>query len=184
MLELGLAAGIGAGIGALVSFVVADKVLARGPDLTESRLYQWVSRNADTKPRRTKLAVFVVTATIIPDDTAIIPLAMIGYGWRRIAAPLLSGKLAHTVSMSIVFYAFTQWFAGNIDKGVKTDLSLGLMVVFVLLIGYQAEKVRAVTRRDTIDLTVDDDEVVAPGLVTGGAYPELGGFDEDQIATT
>src|SRR5204862_367114 len=33
MLELGLAAGIGSGIGALISYVVADKLLDRVPDL-------------------------------------------------------------------------------------------------------------------------------------------------------
>ena len=164
MMELGLAAGIGSGIGALVSYVVADKLLARVPDLADSRLYQWVSRNAETRPRHTSAAVFVVAATILPDDTAIIPLAMIGYSWRRIATPLLTGKLVHNATVAFAFYYFTQVFAGTISKGVKTDLSLGLMLLFVLLTCYQAEKVRART-------TTDDE-------------PELGDLDGDLNTAT
>ena len=85
--------------------------------------------------------------TILPDDTAIIPLAMIGYSWSKIATPLLTGKLVHNLAMALIFFEFTKVFAGTISKGVKTDLSLGLMLLFVLLTCYQAEKVRAAARR-------------------------------------
>ena len=146
IMELGLAAGIGSGIGALISYVVADKLLAHAPDLADSRLYQWVHRNSQTKPRHTSAAIFVVAATILPDDTAIIPLAMIGYSWRKVATPLLTGKLVHNLTMALVFFEFTKLFAGTISKGVKTDLSLGLMLLFVLLTCYQAEKVHTGTR--------------------------------------
>jgi membrane protein YqaA with SNARE-associated domain len=146
ILELGLAAGIGSAIGALVSYVVADKILDRVPDLADSRLYQWVERNSARRPRRTSLAIFAVTATPLPDDTVIIPLAMVSYSWRKVAAPLFAGKLLHNVVIAFIFYEFTQAFAGSISKGVKTDLSIGLMLVFVLLTCYQAEKVRAANR--------------------------------------
>jgi membrane protein YqaA with SNARE-associated domain len=146
MLELGLAAGIGSAIGALVSYVVADKLLDRVPDLADSRLYQWVDRNAASRPRRTWLAIFAVTATPLPDDTVIIPLAMVNYSWRKVAAPLFAGKMLHNLVVAFVFFEFTQAFAGSISKGVKTDLSIGLMLVFVLLTCYQAEKVRAANR--------------------------------------
>ena len=165
MLELGLAAGIGSAIGALISYIVADKLLDRVPDLAGSRLYQWVNRNAEARPRSTWWAVFTVTATPLPDDTVIIPLAMIDYSWKKIAPPMFIGKVLHNIAMALVFFEFTRVFAGTIDKGVKTDLSLGLMVLFVLLTCYQAEKVRASSRRDA---TVTD----------------YGDLDEDQIATT
>jgi membrane protein YqaA with SNARE-associated domain len=163
MMELGLAAGIGSGIGALVSYVVADKLLDRVPDLAGSRLYQWVDRNAENRPRHTWLAIFAVTATVLPDDTVIIPLAMVNYSWKKVATPLLTGKLLHNLTMALVFFEFTQVFAGTISKGVKTDLSLGLMLLFVLLTCYQAEKVRASSRT---------------------TVPDLDDLDGDQIATT
>ncbi|HZP28299.1 MAG TPA: hypothetical protein VFC99_05070 [Acidimicrobiia bacterium] len=167
MLELGLAAGVGSGIGALISYAVADKLLDRVPDLAGSRLYQWVDRNAEARPRHTWLAIFTVAATVLPDDTVIIPLAMIDYSWKKVATPLLTGKLVHNLLMAVVFFEFTNVFAGSISKGVKTDLSLGLMLVFVLLTCYQAEKVRAAGRA---------------GATTPLA--DFGDLDEDQIATT
>ena len=170
MLELGLAAGIGSGIGALISYVVADKLLDRVPDLAGSRLYQWVDRNAEARPRHTWWAIFAVASTVLPDDTVIIPLAMINYSWKKVATPLLTGKLVHNVVLALVFFEFTNVFAGTISKGVKTDLSVGLMLVFVLLTCYQAEKVRAAGR--------------AGAPATGLGDLDVDGLDGDQIATT
>jgi membrane protein YqaA with SNARE-associated domain len=167
ILELGIAAGIGSGIGALISYVVADMLLDRVPDLAGSRLYQWVDRNAERSPRRTWLAIFTVTATPLPDDTVIIPLAMVNYSWKKVATPMLIGKLLHNVVIAFVFYEFTQALAGSISKGVKTDLSLGLMLVFVLLTCYQAEKVRAANRSgaraaDELDVDGMDGDYLVP----------------------
>ncbi len=44
LLILGAAAGIGAGFGEIIKYHVADRVLAKRPDLGRSGLYQWVLR--------------------------------------------------------------------------------------------------------------------------------------------
>jgi membrane protein DedA with SNARE-associated domain len=81
--------------------------------------------------------------TPLPDDSVIIPLAMTRYGLRRFAPPLFAGKIAHNVMVALLFYQFTAWSAASTPTHVRADLVLGLVLGFVLVILYQAEKSRA-----------------------------------------
>jgi membrane protein YqaA with SNARE-associated domain len=143
MAWLGLAAGVGAAIGGMISFLIAQKILARDPSIERGKLYRWVVRTTGERPRIASLVIFGVVFTPLPDDAVILPLAMTRYGVRRFAPPLFAGKIAHNVLIALLFYQFTAWSAASTPTHVRADLVLGLVLAFVLVILYQAEKSRA-----------------------------------------
>lgn len=145
LLFLGMGAGIGAGIGEIISYTIADKILEQNPDLAKSRLYQWVDRMVKQHPLLTPWIIFVWAASFLPDDTALIPLAMVKYGLRRIAFPLFMGKLVHNLLFATVLYYATEQVASQVSTEVKTDLALGILIVFLLVIFYQVEKTKAMS---------------------------------------
>ena len=51
MAWLGLAAGVGAAIGGMISFLIAQKILARDPSIERGKLYRWVVRTTSERPR-------------------------------------------------------------------------------------------------------------------------------------
>ena len=142
LLVLGLACGVGAGVGEIISYRIADAILARTPGLPDSRVYRWIERNTEQHPVLTKLAIFVWAVTPLPDDTVIVPLAMVDYGIRRIALPLFAGKVVHNLVIAVVFY----FFASGIEMSsqARTDLALVVIVAFVLVVLYQVERARLV----------------------------------------
>ena len=140
LLILATAAGIGAGFGEIIKYHVADRVLAKKPDLHRSRLYQWVERQAAEKPRHLKWIVFIWAASIIPDDTVIIPLAMIRYGVRRIAFPLFTGKVIHNLTFATAVYLLSDTAKDVVEGGVRVDLAFALIVAFFLVVFYQVDK--------------------------------------------
>ena len=141
LLVLGLACGIGAGFGEIISYLIADAILARTPGLPESRVFRWIERNTERHPVLTKLAIFVWAVTPLPDDTVIVPLAMVDYGARRIAFPLFLGKVVHNLVIAYVFYTLTD--TNLVSPHVKTDLALVIIVSFVLVVLYQVERARS-----------------------------------------
>ena len=143
MAWLGLAAGVGASIGGMISFLIAQKILARDPSIERGKLYRWVVRTTGERPRMASLVIFGVVFTPLPDDAVILPLAMTRFGLRRFAPPLFAGKIAHNVLIALLFYQFTAWSAASTPTHVRADLVLGLVLAFVLVILYQAEKSRA-----------------------------------------
>jgi hypothetical protein len=147
LLVLGLACGVGAGVGEIISYVIADAILTRTPGLPDSRVYQWIERNTDRHPVLTKLAIFVWAVTPLPDDTVIVPLAMVDYGVRRIALPLFTGKVVHNLVIAFAFYQFSSWSTAQASPQVKTDLALVIIVAFVLVVLYQVERARLTNRR-------------------------------------
>jgi hypothetical protein len=153
LMGLGIAAGLGSAIGGLASLAIAERLFAYVPDLSQSRLYRWVDRNAQTRPNGIRLAAFAVAATPLPDDTVIVPLAMIHYGWRRIALPYVTGKLVHNVVVAALFFEFTHWFAKGIDKNIRADASIALVLAFIALACYQTEKMLATHGTRTGDQT-------------------------------
>ena len=138
----GLTAGIGAGFGEIISYGIADKLWEMNPDIAESKLYQWVDRVVKERPRLAPWIIFIWAASILPDDTALIPLAMIKYGIKRVAFPLFLGKIMHNIVLVLFLYYATEETSSYIGTGVKTDLALGVLIIFVMTILYQVEKNR------------------------------------------
>lgn len=155
MLLMGVALGVGAGFGEVISYGIASKILGANPSLSESSLFQWVRRTVTAHPRVTPFLVFAWAASILPDDTIVIPLAMMRYGLRRIAVPLFTGKVVHGLVVTLLSYYATDWVADSISSGVKTDLALGIIIAFVLVVLYQVERTRAEARSAASQLAND-----------------------------
>jgi hypothetical protein len=143
MMLLGVASGLGAGIGALAGYKVADTVAGRSPSPPSGRVFGWLARNVDRRPRLTRFVIFGIAASPLPDTTVVMPLALVRYGLRRAALPLFLGKFVHNVLIALIFYAFASWSADHVSEEATTDLALAVAIVFMLLVLYSAEKARA-----------------------------------------
>ena len=75
-----------------------------------------------------------------------VPLAVVHYGMRRLAAPLFLGKLAHNLLFGFLFWAFASWSADHVSQTASTDLALLVAILFMMLVAYHAEQARAAMR--------------------------------------
>jgi len=148
MLVLGLASGLGAGIGAVLSYKVADALVTRTPGLPEGKVFEWVARNVDTRPRASWCVIFLIGASPVPDGTVVVPLAVVRYGMRRLAVPLFLGKLVHNLVLALLFSWLGSWAAAHVSKKASTDLAVAVAVLFMLLVAYHAEKARLRAQAD------------------------------------
>jgi hypothetical protein len=142
MVILGVASGLGAGIGSLAGYKVADALVGRSPTPPSGRIFRFLARNVDARPRLTRLAIFLVAASPLPDTTVVMPLALVRYGIRRAALPLFLGKFAHNVVFAMIFYGFASWSAEHVSEQASTDLALVVAVIFIMIVAYSAEKAR------------------------------------------
>src|SRR5262245_19345481 len=138
MVILGVASGLGAGTGALIGYKVADTVVGKSPAPPDGRVFRWLARNVDAKPRLTRFVIFLIAASPLPDTTVVMPLALVRYGLRRAAFPLFLGKFVHNVLIALIFYWFASWAAEHMSQETSTDVALAIAVVFMLLIAYSA----------------------------------------------
>ncbi len=142
MLILGVASGLGAGIGAVLAYKVAETVVTKSGAEPDGRVFRWIARNVDTRPRLTAFVIFLVALSPLPDGTIVIPLAMVRYGLRRLWIPLSLGKFVHNVLLAFVFWAFASWAQHHVSAQATTDLALAVALVFMVLVAYNAEKTR------------------------------------------
>jgi hypothetical protein len=149
MLVLGIASGLGAGIGAILAYKVADTVVVKSNAQADGRVFRWINRNTDAKPRLTSFVIFLIALSPLPDGTIVMPLAMVRYGLRRLAVPLFLGKFLHNVILALVFSLFASWAADNVSEEASTSVALAVAVIFMLLVAYNAEKARAASRAQT-----------------------------------
>jgi hypothetical protein len=159
VMGLGLASGLGAGIGAVASYKVADALVAKSPRAPDGRTFRWIGRNVDDRPRATACAIFLIGLSPLPDGAVVVPLAVVQYGMRRLAIPLFLGKFLHNVLLALVFYVFASWSAEHVSQKASTELAVLVAVLFMVLVGYHAEKARTAVR---------DQEFAAP---EPGAHP-------------
>lgn len=145
LLLMGVTSGIGAGLGEIVSYGMAVKILGSNPNLEKSALFQWVKRVTNKHPRITPVLIFIWALSPLPDDTVVIPLAMVRYGIKPILLPMFVGKVLNNVMMTTMFYYFTDWSANSMSAHIQADMALGILIIFVMTILYQVEKTRAVS---------------------------------------
>lgn len=162
MMILGFAAGLGAGIGALAGYKVADALVGRSPTPPEGRVFLWLSRNLERKPRLTAAVIFLIATSPLPDTTVVMPLALVRYGIRRAAVPLFLGKFLHNIWFALLCYGFATWAATHVSDEVTTDVALGIAVLFMLIVAYSAEKARASARLGRV-VSPQGDPVEPPG---------------------
>jgi hypothetical protein len=137
---------LGAGVGAVASNKVADALVGKIPRVPDRRQFRWIGRKVDHRPRATAFAIFLVGVSPLPDGTVVVPLAVVHYGMRRLAVPLFLGKLAHNLLLALLFYAFASWSAEHVSQKSSTELAVLVAVLFMVLVGYHAEKARAALR--------------------------------------
>jgi len=150
MIMLGTATGIGAGIGALLSFRVALAIVARVEDLSESALFRWTKRNIDAHPKSIPFFVWLATGTVLPDSLILVPLAMINYPWHKMIIPTIVGKIFQNVLMAFVFRYAAELASRFVSENINFDITVALLIIFVMVIAYQVEKAR--DRRSTGEL--------------------------------
>jgi hypothetical protein len=146
VMGLGVASGLGAGIGAVASYKVADALVGKSARLPEGRTMRWISRNVDDRPHATSWAIFFVGLSPLPDGAVVVPLAVVHYGMRRLAVPLFLGKFFHNVLFALLFYGFASWSAQHVSQKASTELAVLVAVLFMVLVGYHAEKARSAMR--------------------------------------
>jgi len=140
VLAFSLATGIGAGLGKLAAYALAVRVAARIPSLGDSPLHAWISAQMTRRPRFAPLMIFIAAGTVIPLDPALMPLLLVGYPARKVAAPLLLGKIVLSLTMALTLLAVAQSF--GVGGSMNVDLTFGVVLGTVLLVGYQVEKAR------------------------------------------
>lgn len=135
-----LATGVGAGLGKLIAYVLAVRVASRFETLSDSPLHRWISTQIEQYPRFAPLLVFIATTTILPLDPALMPLLLVGYSPHKVALPLLTGKIVHSLSLALVIVAMSASL--GMGGGLNIDLTVGVVLATLLLVGYQVEKAR------------------------------------------
>lgn len=144
LVGLGVATGIGAGLGEIISYAIAYNIAAQIRQLSESSLFRWVNRTIEDNPQAIPLMVFIGAVFPIPDDLVIMPLAMTNYSVRKIMLPMFVGKIIHNVSVAFIFHYATNQAESYMKTDVSVDLSIWILVAFVVIIAYQIEKARQV----------------------------------------
>jgi hypothetical protein len=140
MLLFSLSTGIGAGLGKLVAFALAERVAARFRSLSGSPLPTWISHQIERRPLFAPALVFLAAGTVLPLDPVLIPLLLVGYPVRSVAAPLLLGKIAQSLTMALVIGSMSASL--GIGGGMSVDVTLGVVLGTLVLIAYQIEKGR------------------------------------------
>jgi hypothetical protein len=161
MLFLGIASGLGAGIGAVVSYKVAEALVGRTPPGHEGRFARWINRNVDRRPRMTKVVIFSVAASPLPDGAVTVPLAVVHYGMRRLIVPLGLGKFVHNIAFATVCWLFGSWATHHVSRSASTGVALGVAVIFMLVVAFNAEKARITARH--AEAARADAEAAPPG---------------------
>jgi hypothetical protein len=180
MLLLGVASGIGAGIGAIMGYHVAERIVGKHPVLPDTRMFRWVSRNVEGRPRATRWMIFALALSPLPDGTIVLPMAVVRYGSRRISWPLFLGKFLHNVLTALVFYAFGSWAQHHISTKASTDLALVVAALFVVLVCYHAEKANRLRRAAA---TGPDARGAAAAATGAGSGPSALDGDADGAST-
>ncbi len=138
---LSIAIGIGAGLGEINSYIIARAASSPISKPEDSSFFRWTNRTVNNHPRSIPLIVFFGAATPLPDDVIIWPLAIVKYPVRKVLLPMFVGKIIHNFAFAIVAF----WGIGLTDTDnatVRVDLSIGILIVFILVIMYQIEKAR------------------------------------------
>jgi membrane protein YqaA with SNARE-associated domain len=153
MLLLGITAGLGSATGKLVAYRLADTLIARKPAIQQSRYFKSISHLAQRYPHAIPLAVFFVIATPIPDETAIIPMATIKYGIRRLLLPIYLGKVAHNVVVASLFYHFTEFSMARLQGSIH---AFGLSLLILAGLGLVFSQWRSTNTQNTYPIGATD----------------------------
>jgi hypothetical protein len=140
ILLFSLSTGIGAGLGKLTAYALASRVAARFESLNDSALHAWISSQIARRPRFAPALVFLAAGTVLPLDPALMPLLLVGYPARKVAFPLLAGKVFQSLTMALLIVMMSSSL--GVGGSVNVDLTLGVLLGTLVLVAYQIEKRR------------------------------------------
>jgi membrane protein YqaA with SNARE-associated domain len=147
-LALGAATGLGGGIGEVTSYAVAHTLVKQVHDLEKSGLFRWTKRTIERRPGLIPYFVWLASATPIPDASIIVPLAMIRYPWQKMIVPMVTGKIVQNAAVALIFRLAANNASDLVSRDMNFDLTAILVVLFVIIIAYQIERARAVTKNN------------------------------------
>lgn len=141
VLILSIATGMGAGLGEINSYMIARGLSAPIGSPEDSRLFRWIKNKIETQPRLIPYLVLLGSATPLPDDLVIWPLAIAKYPVKKILLPMFVGKIFHNFAFGLIaFYGVD--LVNQDEATVRVDLTIGVLFVFLFFIMYQIEKAR------------------------------------------
>lgn len=141
LLLLSIFTGMGAGVGEINSYVIARGLSKTIKSPEDSKLYQWLKKLIVERPRLIPSLVFICSASVLPDDVVIWPLAVAKYPIKKILFPMFTGKIIHNFLFALIAYYSVRLVNPN-DTSVRVDWTIGILVFFFLYITYQIEKAR------------------------------------------
>ena len=106
---VGVLSGVGATIGDMTSYVLGYG----GRRLVDESSSSGFSKFIEDHPRATPVAVFVLAATPLPLDPAVVALGVARYSWWKLFWPCLIGE--------VIFLTVVSW-AGRLSLGWLVDL--------------------------------------------------------------
>jgi hypothetical protein len=142
---IGTATGIGAGIGEIFSYAVARAIIAKVQDIEDSALFRWTKVHIERHPGWIPYLVFLTSGVPIPDLMVIVPVAMVKYPWKKLIVPMIGGKIFQNVWVAFVFKFAADHVLALVSNDINLDLSVFIVMAFVMIIAYQIEKARLVT---------------------------------------
>ncbi len=139
---LSIATGAGAGIGEINSYLIARGLTIPIDSPEDSSFYRWIRRTIHEHPRTIPWIVFLLSASVLPDDAIIWPLAIVKYPVRKILAPMFIGKILHNFILALLAFYSVQWIDTD-NASVRVDFTVAILIIFVMFILYQIELNRA-----------------------------------------
>ncbi|MCB9436752.1 MAG: hypothetical protein H6673_07125 [Anaerolineales bacterium] len=139
VLILTTVSGFGAAMGEITSYVIASNIAAQFESISESGLIRWIQGMIEKYPKSIPAFVFIGSATVLPDDVVIMPLALINYPVKKIMTPMFIGKCIHQFTFAMIAY-YGLDIVGDNSRGTQFDVVLVILLVFVMFVAYQIEK--------------------------------------------
>ncbi len=140
---LSVATGAGAGIGEINSYLIARGLTAPIQSPENSSFYRWIQRSIKRHPRTIPWLIFIASASVLPDDAIIWPLAIVKYPVKKILLPMFVGKIINNFFLAMLAFYSVQLI--NLEEvTIQVDFTIGILIVFIMFILYQIERNRVV----------------------------------------
>ncbi|TFH08367.1 MAG: hypothetical protein E4H14_06565 [Candidatus Thorarchaeota archaeon] len=138
---LGILSGVGATLGDMTSYVLGYG----GRRLVDESSSMDFSKFIEEHPRATPLAVFVLAATPIPLDPAVVALGVARYSWWKLFLPCLIGEIIFLTIVSWAGRLSLSWIIDILGVGgpvtpVSATIEV-LGIVFLILTVYLAIRI-------------------------------------------
>lgn len=128
---LGLLSGVGATLGDMTSYILGYL----GRRVIDDANTQGFSQFVQKYPKATPAGVFILAATPLPLDPAVVALGVARYPWWKLFLPCLIGEIAFLTMVSWAGRLSMDWFIGILGVGGPvTPISATIEVLGIILL--------------------------------------------------